>query len=107
MAVQLTERAAQHVRKALAKHGGAQGLRIGVKASGCSGYAYTVDYVHDIHADDQVYETHGVKVVVDPKSLVFLDGIEVDFVRQGLNEVFQFNNPKVKNQCGCGESFNI
>jgi iron-sulfur cluster assembly protein len=107
MAVQLTERAAEHIKKSLTKRGGGVGLRVGVKTSGCSGYAYKVDFVDAVDADDTVYEVHGVKLVVDPKSLVFLDGMEVDFVRQGLNEVFQFNNPNVKEQCGCGESFNI
>lgn len=107
MAVRLTERAAKHVQDALVKRGNGVGLRVGVKTSGCSGYAYKVDFVDTIEPDDAVYETHGVKLVVDPKSLVFLDGMEVDFVRQGLNEVFAFNNPNVKDQCGCGESFNV
>jgi iron-sulfur cluster assembly protein len=107
MAVQLTARAAEHIKKSLAKRGAGLGLRVGVKTSGCSGYAYDVDFVDRIDPDDKVYESHGVKLVVDPRSLVFIDGMELDFVRQGLNEVFQFNNPNVKDQCGCGESFNI
>jgi iron-sulfur cluster assembly protein len=107
MPVQLTERAAEHVRESLAKRGSGVGLRVGIKTSGCSGYTYVVDFADEIGPDDQVYEAHGVKLVVDPKSLVFLEGMEVDFVRQGLNEMFQFNNPNVKEQCGCGESFNI
>lgn len=107
MAVRLTERAAKHVREALDKRGGGVGLRVGIKTSGCSGYAYKVDFADTIEADDNVYEAHGVKLLVDPKSLVFLDGMEVDFVRQGLNEVFEFNNPNVKDQCGCGESFSV
>ncbi|HKJ22996.1 MAG TPA: iron-sulfur cluster assembly protein IscA, partial [Gammaproteobacteria bacterium] len=104
MAVRLTERAAKHVQEVLAKRGDCVGLRVGVKTSGCSGYAYKVDFADAIGPDDKVYEAHGVKLVIDPKSLVFLDGMEVDFVRQGLNEVFEFNNPNVKDQCGCGES---
>lgn len=107
MAVRLTERAAKHVQQVLVKRGGGVGLRVGVKTSGCSGYAYKVDVAEAVHPDDTVYETHGVKLVIDPKSLVFLEGMEVDFVRRGLNEGFEFNNPNVKDQCGCGESFNI
>lgn len=107
MAVQLSERAARHVKDVLAKRGGGVGLRVGVKRSGCSGYAYKVDFAEEIGPDDQVYEAHGVKLVVDPTSLVFVDGMEVDFVREGLNETFQFRNPNVKDQCGCGESFNV
>lgn len=107
MAVQLTERAARHVKAVLAQRGGGVGLRLGVKRSGCSGYAYKVDFAEDIAPDDRVYETHGVKLVVDPTSLVFIDGMEVDYVRQGLNEAFEFRNPNIKDQCGCGESFNI
>ncbi len=83
------------------------GLRISVKKTGCSGYAYVVDYADLINADDVIFEKHGVKVVVDPKSLEIIDGTEVDFVKEGMNEVFRFRNPKVKGECGCGESFSI
>lgn len=107
MAVQLTERAAKHVKEALVKRGNGVGLRIGVKTAGCSGYAYDVTFADTVDDHDRVYESHGVTLVIDSKSLVFLDGMEVDFVRQGLNEAFQFNNPNVKGQCGCGESFSI
>jgi iron-sulfur cluster assembly protein len=107
MAVTLTPAAAQHVQSALSKRGKGVGLRFGIKKSGCSGFAYEVDYVDDLSAEDLAFESHGVKVVVDKKSLPFVDGTELDFAREGLNATFKFNNPKVKDPCGCGESFTV
>lgn len=107
MAITLTEKAASRVKNFLAARGHGIGLRLSVKTTGCSGFAYVVDYTDDVKPDDNVYELNGVKVVVDPKSLPFLDGMEVDFAREGLNESFKFNNPNVKNMCGCGESFSV
>lgn len=83
------------------------GLRLAVKKTGCSGFAYVVNYADDIHADDVVFEDRGVKVIVDKQSLGYIDGTEVDFVKQGLNEAFRFRNPNVKGECGCGESFTV
>ena len=107
MAITLTTSAANHVQKFLAKRGNGIGLRLGVRTSGCSGLAYTLEFVDELGNDDLQFESHGVTVLIDPKSLAFLDGTELDFVREGLNEGFKFNNPNVKNQCGCGESFNV
>jgi iron-sulfur cluster assembly protein len=107
MAVTLTTNAAERVRGFLAKRGKGEGLRLGVRTSGCSGMAYVVEYADRIEPDDLVFESHGVKVIVNPKSLVYLDGTELDYAREGLNEGFKFNNPNVKNACGCGESFNV
>ena len=107
MAMNLTERAATHIRKSLDKRGKGAGLRLGVRTSGCSGQAYVLEFADDIQQDDQVFEQHGVKVIVDPKSLVYLDGTELDYTREGLNEGFKFNNPNVKGECGCGESFTV
>lgn len=107
MAITLTETAANRVKTYLSKRGQGAGLRLGVRKTGCSGYAYVIDFADQIEADDQVFEDRGVKLIVNPDSLPFLDGSELDFVRQGLNESFQFHNPNVKDQCGCGESFNI
>ncbi len=107
MAITLTESAAGRVRDYLRRRGKGEGLRLGVRTSGCSGKAYVIEYADRIEPDDQVYESHGVKVIVDSKSLVFLDGTEVDFAREGLSEGFKFNNPNVKDSCGCGESFNV
>jgi len=107
MAITLTETAAARVQKFLANRGKGIGLRLGVKTSGCSGMAYVLEFVDDLQPEDKVFEAHGVKVIVDPKSLVYLDGTEVDFAREGLNEGFKFNNPNVKGACGCGESFNV
>lgn len=105
--ITLTENAASHVRKFLAKRGKGIGLRVGVRTSGCSGMAYTLEFVDEANAEDQQFESRGVKVLVDPKSLSYLDGTELDYVREGLNEGFKFNNPQVKEQCGCGESFSV
>lgn len=107
MAITLTEKAAERVKKFLANRGKGVGLRLGVRTSGCSGMAYVIEFVDQLEAEDLVFENHDVKVVVDPKSLVYLDGTELDFVREGLNEGFKFNNPNVKQSCGCGESFNV
>ena len=107
MAVSLTEAAADRVRNFLAKRGHGVGLRIGVRKTGCSGFAYMIDYADSIEADDVVFQEGGVKVIVDSESLRLIDGTEVDFVQQGINEAFKFRNPNVKGECGCGESFNI
>jgi iron-sulfur cluster assembly protein len=107
MAVTLTPAAAEHVSAFLAKRGKGMGLRLGVRTTGCSGLAYKLEYADESRPEDLTFESHGVKVVVDPKSLPYLDGTELDFAREGLNEGFKFNNPNVKDECGCGESFNV
>ena len=107
MSITLTETAADRVKEFLGNRGKGVGLRLGVRTTGCSGMAYVVEYADQIEADDVVFENHGVKVIVSQKSLVYLDGTELDYAREGLNEGFQFNNPNVKDQCGCGESFNV
>lgn len=107
MAITLTAAAAERVRKFLAQRGKGEGLRLGVRTSGCSGKAYVIEYADRIEPEDLVYESHGVKLIVDPKSHLFLDGTEVDYTREGLNEGFRFSNPNVKDTCGCGESFNV
>ena len=107
MAVTLTEKAATHVKNFIAKRGKGVGLRLGVRTSGCSGMAYTLEFADDFNDSDSQFESFGVKVLVDPKSLAYLDGTELDYVRDGLNEGFKFNNPNVKNSCGCGESFGV
>jgi len=107
MAVTMTERAAQHVTSFLARRGKGIGVRLGVRTTGCSGMAYKLEYADAANAEDQSFESHGVKILVDPKSLVYLDGTELDFVREGLNEGFKFNNPQEKDRCGCGESFRV
>ncbi len=107
MAVTLTESAATHVKNFIAKRGKGAGLRLGVRTSGCSGMAYKLEFADEANDDDLRFESYGVTVLVDPKSLVYLEGTELDFVREGLNEGFKFNNPNVKDACGCGESFNV
>lgn len=107
MAITLTNAAAERVRTFLANRGKGIGLRLGIKTSGCSGLAYVLEFVDELDEDDNVFEQDGVKVIVDAKSLVYLDGTELDFVKEGLNEGFKFQNPNVKDQCGCGESFNV
>ena len=107
MSITLTQRAATHVQNYLTKRGKGIGLRFGVRTTGCSGMAYKIEFVDAASAEDQSFESNGVKVFVDPKSLVYIDGTELDFVREGLNEGFKFNNPKEKDTCGCGESFNV
>jgi iron-sulfur cluster assembly protein len=107
MTVSLTPSAADRVRTYLEKRGRGVGLRLGVKKTGCSGYAYVVNYADEIGEQDVVFEQDGIKVIVDTDSLGFVDGTQIDFVRQGLNEAFKFHNPNVKGECGCGESFNV
>jgi len=107
MAITLTENAARHVATQLRKRGKGVGLRLGVRTSGCSGLAYKLEYADETRPEDVTFEMHGVRVIVDPKSLVYLDGTELDFTREGLNEGLKFNNPNVKDSCGCGESFNV
>jgi iron-sulfur cluster assembly protein len=107
MSVSLTPSAAERVRSFLAKRGGGVGLRLSVKKTGCSGFAYVVNYAEQVAASDVVFEDRGVKVIVDADSLRYVDGTEIDFVRQGLNEAFKFRNPNVRGECGCGESFNV
>jgi len=107
MPVSLTPAAAERVRSFIANRGRGVGLRLGVKKTGCSGYAYVVNYADEVAAGDVVFEDAGVKVIVDAESLRLVDGTEIDFVRQGLNEAFRFRNPNVRGECGCGESFNV
>jgi iron-sulfur cluster assembly protein len=107
MAVTLTEKAADHVQSFLAKRGKGVGLRVGVRTSGCSGMAYKLEFADAVEPSDLQFESHGVRVVVDPKSLPYVDGTELDYTREGLNEGFKFRNPNVKDECGCGESFNV
>lgn len=107
MSISLTSAAADRVRSFLGRRGHGVGLRLSVKKTGCSGFAYVVNYADEIGADDVVFEDQGVKVIVDRASLDFIDGTEVDFVKQGLNEAFRFSNPNVKGECGCGESFTV
>lgn len=107
MAITLTEPAAERVKSFLSNRGKGIGLRLGVKTMGCSGMAYVLEFVDDKNPEDTVFEDAGVTVIVDPKSLVYLDGTELDYAREGLNEGFKFNNPKEKAACGCGESFTV
>ena len=107
MGVSLTESAAKHVAGQLASRGKGLGIRLGVTTSGCSGMAYVLEFVDEEQTEDQVFEDHGIKVFIDPKSLVYLDGTELDFVKEGLNEGLQFRNPNATGECGCGESFTV
>lgn len=107
MAISMTEAAAKHVQRSLEGRGKGEGIRLGVRTTGCSGLAYVLEFVDELAAEDLVFESHGVRVIIDPKSLVYLDGTELDFTREGLNEGFKFNNPNVRGECGCGESFNV
>ncbi len=107
MAISVTEAAAQHVTRQLTARGRGEGIRIGVKTSGCSGLAYVLEFVDEPTQSDQVFEDFGVKLFVDPKSLVYLDGTIVDFTKEGLNEGLEFRNPNVNGECGCGESFTV
>ncbi len=107
MSVSLTENAAKHVKTYLEKRGKGVGVRLGVKTTGCSGMAYTIEFADQIEAEDHVFEDQGVKVIVNPKSMVYLHGTELDFAREGLNEGFRFKNPNEKDRCGCGESFSV
>jgi len=107
MAILLTDPAIERVRSHLDARGSGLGLRVGVKKTGCNGFAYVVDYADRIEPDDVVFDSQGIQVVVDTESLALIDGTEVDFVKNGLNEAFSFRNPNVTGECGCGESFNI
>jgi len=107
MTIALTPSAVEYVRNFVTRRGGGGGLRVGVKKSGCSGFAYVLDFADSISADDVVYEQDGVKVIVASANLPYLDGMELDYVREGLNSFFKFNNPNVKDSCGCGESFSV
>jgi len=107
MAITLTDSAAERVRSFLASRGHGIGLRLGIRRTGCSGYAYVVNYADEVGEDDLVFDSGGVKVVVDPESMPLIDGTEGDFVRHGLSEAFRFRNPNVKGECGCGESFSV
>ena len=107
MAISLTEPAAERVRTYLADRGHGVGLRIGIKKTGCNGFAYVVNYADDVTEDDRIFEDRGVTVVVDEESLKLIDGTEVDFIKEGLNEAFKFRNPNVAGECGCGESFSV
>jgi iron-sulfur cluster assembly protein len=107
MAISLTEKAANHIQSFLDKRGKGIGLRLAVKTSGCSGMAYVMEFVDELEEGDEVFEDRGIKVIIDPKSLVYLDGTEIDFAKEGLNEGFKFINPNEKDRCGCGESFTV
>ncbi len=107
MGISLTESAADRVKSFIASRGHGLGLRLGVRKTGCSGFAYVINYADDSQATDLVFEDRGVKVFVDPASLPLINGTTVDFVKQGLNEAFRFHNPNIKGECGCGESFSI
>ncbi|MEY2706320.1 MAG: iron-sulfur cluster assembly protein IscA [Pseudomonadota bacterium] len=107
MAITLTEKAAKHITRYIERRGKGIGLRLGVRTTGCSGLAYQLEYVDEVSPEDTMFESLGVKVYVDPKSLAYLDGTELDYVREGLNEGFKFQNPNVKDECGCGESFRV
>ena len=107
MAITISEAAARHVTRYLTKRGKGLGVRLGVKTTGCSGLAYKLEYADDVAPEDVVFEDKGIKVLVDPKSMAYLDGMTLDFVREGLNEGFRFNNPNERDRCGCGESFRV
>ena len=107
MAISLTDAAAERVRNYLEKRDAGVGLRLGVTETGCSGYSYTIDYAEAVRGDDVVFEDKGVQIVVDPEALALIDGTEVDFRKNGLNEAFSFRNPNISGECGCGESFNV
>jgi iron-sulfur cluster assembly protein len=107
MAISMSAIAADHVRNQLEARGRGLGIRVGVKTTGCSGMAYVLEFVDELQDEDQVFENHGVKVVVDPKSMLYIDGTQMDFVKEGLNEGFKFINPNSAGECGCGESFTV
>ena len=107
MSITLTEKAAEHVNTFFKNRGKGVALRLGVKTTGCSGMAYVMEFADEIDGSDEVFESNGVKVIVDKKSLIYLAGTELDYAKEGLNEGFQFNNPNVKDSCGCGESFTV
>ncbi len=107
MSITLTEKAAKQIAKQLTKRGHGLGLRLGIKQAGCSGFSYVIDYADELAEGDKVFEEHGVKVVVNNSDLALLEGVEVDYTREGINEAFRFNNPKATGTCGCGESFTV
>ncbi|MBX2836061.1 MAG: iron-sulfur cluster assembly protein IscA [Gammaproteobacteria bacterium] len=107
MGITLSDTAAAHVKRHLEQRGKGVGLRLGVRTTGCSGLAYVLEFADEIAANDAVFEDNDIKVIIDQKSLVYLDGTELDYTKEGLNEGFQFKNPNVKDECGCGESFNV
>lgn len=107
MSVSLTEAAANHVRRSLDKRGKGEGIRVGIRTTGCSGLAYVLEFVDEFAPEDKVFESQGLKIIIDSNSLDFIDGTELDFVREGINEGFKFNNPNVRGECGCGESFSV
>jgi len=107
MSISLTDSAATHVKNYLEKRGKGVGVRLGVKTTGCSGMAYTIEFADQVEDEDQIFEDKGVKVIINPKSMVYLNGTELDFTREGLNEGFKFTNPNEKDRCGCGESFSV
>jgi iron-sulfur cluster assembly protein len=105
--ISVTDTAAVRIKRALEKRGSGQGIQVGVKTTGCSGLAYKLEYADLVAPEDVVVEEHGVKVLVDPKSMPYVDGTQLDFVREGLNEGFKFHNPNERDRCGCGESFRV
>lgn len=105
--ITITENAAKHINSYLTKRGKGLGVRLGVKTSGCSGMAYNLEFVDEVNEDDLIFEEHGARVYIDPKSLVYLNGTQVDYTKEGLQEGFKFENPNVKESCGCGESFHV
>jgi iron-sulfur cluster assembly protein len=107
MSISMSQAAADHVNHYLVKRGHGLGVRLGVRTTGCSGMAYVLEFVDELTSEDTLFVSRGVKVVIDPKSIVYLDGTELDYVKEGLNAGFQFKNPNAKNECGCGESFNV
>ena len=107
MAISISDTAVRHVADQLAERGHGIGIRVGVKTTGCSGMAYVLEFVDKLEVGDEIFEEQGVKIIVDPKSLVYIDGTEMDFVKSGVNQGFEFKNPNAKGECGCGESFSI
>jgi len=107
MAIEVTAAAAEQIKSSLESRGKGMGIRLGITTTGCSGFAYVMEFVDQLNNEDNVFDEHGVKLIVDDKSLVYLNGTQVDFVKQGLNEGFEFSNPNSKGECGCGESFSV
>ncbi|MDH5218802.1 MAG: iron-sulfur cluster assembly protein IscA [Gammaproteobacteria bacterium] len=107
MGITMTQPAADRVSAFLQQRGKGVGLRLGVKTNGCSGMSYVLEFVDNVEDTDEVFEDHGVKIIVDKKSLLYIDGTELDYGKEGLNEGFKFNNPNVAGECGCGESFTV
>lgn len=105
--ISVTDRAAEHIKAQINQRGKGIGIRLGVKTTGCSGLAYVIEFADSQNSDDEVFTDKGVKLLVNPKSYVYLKGTEVDFAKEGINEGFKFINPNVKDTCGCGESFNV